>query len=162
QAATLLEQGLELARGHGDTLGIAYHLNGLGYLELLRSHPERAAARQRESVLVWHGLGDKFGVAQGLAGGACALAAPGRGERAARLLGAAESLEVAVHGAPTTGRPDRERALAAIRTSLGQEALAAALSEGRAMPPEQALDYALAEPEPQPAAVAKPGGPARP
>jgi non-specific serine/threonine protein kinase len=77
----------------------------------------------------------------GLAGVAAAQARPAR---AARLLGAAEALREAI-GAPTppAGRAAHEREVAALRAALDGEAYAAAWADGRALPLERAVDYAM-------------------
>jgi hypothetical protein len=65
-------------------------------------------------------------------------------ERAARLLGAEAALRT-VLGYQTwpTIRADYEHIVAGVRAQLGEEALAAAWAEGRAMTMEQAIVYAL-------------------
>jgi DNA-binding NarL/FixJ family response regulator len=50
--------------------------------------------------------------------------------------------------------------VAAARTSLGEDIFVAAWQEGRAMPLEQAITYALAEPEPTPASTGPRAAPA--
>jgi hypothetical protein len=80
----------------------------------------------------------------GLAGVA---AAAGGARRAARLLGAAAAL-LATAGLlqPTPGwRDDHARATAAARAQVDEQTFAAAWAEGRAMPLEQAVAYALEE-----------------
>ena len=67
--------------------------------------------------------------------------------RAARLLGASEALisAIGLRGHPYY-RPDRalyERIAARVEVTLGEAAFEAALDEGRAMSPEQAIEYAL-------------------
>jgi hypothetical protein len=64
----------------------------------------------------------------------------------ARLLGTAQALREAIRRpmAPPD-RPLVDRAVAAARRSLGEEAVAAAWAEGRAMTLEQAVAYALEE-----------------
>ena len=45
-------------------------------------------------------------------------------------------------------RPDYDRSVAAARAALDDEAFRAAWAEGRAMPQEQAVSYALEESDP--------------
>jgi predicted ATPase len=69
-------------------------------------------------------------------------------ERAARLWGAAERLRQAIgcRAAPAT-RATYERAVAAARSQLGEEAFAVAWAEGRALPLEQVIAEALVKPK---------------
>jgi predicted ATPase len=81
-----------------------------------------------------------------LVGLAEALAVAGRGERAARLLGAGTALREAlgmVLGA--FDRADIEAAVAPARAALGEEAWAAAFAAGRALTLEEAIAEALDE-----------------
>jgi hypothetical protein len=69
----------------------------------------------------------------------------GHPERACRLFGAAAALREA-GGWPLAPvyRGEYERQVAAVRDTLGEKAFTAAWAEGRAMAPEQAIEYALA------------------
>jgi hypothetical protein len=73
-------------------------------------------------------------------------AARGQAKRATRLFGAAESVreEAQVPLRPFE-RPAYDRYVAAARAALQEEAFAQARAEGRAMPLEQAVQYALEE-----------------
>ena len=81
-----------------------------------------------------------------MAGGA---GAQGQAHRAARLWGAAEALREDI-GVPL--QPEDRKLLnpylAAARSSMGEVAWQATLAEGRAMMPEQAIEYALSAEEP--------------
>ena len=65
-----------------------------------------------------------------------------RGERAARLWGAAASLREAL-GSPLlpTERADHERSAANLRAAMGEEAFTACWQEGQAMTLEQVFEY---------------------
>ena len=77
----------------------------------------------------------------GLAGAACLA---GDHERAARLFGAVAALRESDGSREIPGwRTINERDEAAARTSLGDEAFAAAWTEGRTLSLEQAVAYAL-------------------
>jgi DNA-binding NarL/FixJ family response regulator len=80
---------------------------------------------------------------EGLAGTAVGL---GDGKRAARLLGAADSLRERVGTPLPPPRIDRyERTVAAIRKGLSDAEFEALRSEGNSWPQERAIDYALEE-----------------
>jgi hypothetical protein len=68
-------------------------------------------------------------------------------ERAARLLGASEASLDAIDddGWQPLARRWHGRELTAVRAALDETALAAGWAEGRAMPPEHAVAYALEE-----------------
>jgi hypothetical protein len=84
-----------------------------------------------------------------LRGIAAILNRSGREEQAVRLLGAAEALAEGVgRTVPAAARPAYEELVAGLRESLGVAAFAAACAEGRAMRPEQAVEYALAVAQP--------------
>jgi hypothetical protein len=127
----------------------------------------------RWPVLVAHlGLGDLAAVEQDLAGALdryrpalrmliheergyaayaldrCAMVCVARGQyrRAARLFGAASAMPRASDSFFLfVGSTGAEKDLAAARLALGETAFAAAWGDGRAMTPEEALEYALAE-----------------
>jgi predicted ATPase/class 3 adenylate cyclase len=65
-------------------------------------------------------------------------------ERAARMLGAVESLYALIHfEISAKERAEHNQAIASVRAALGDEAFAAAWAEGRIMTMEQAIVYAL-------------------
>jgi hypothetical protein len=90
-------------------------------------------------------VGDRTALTWCLAGLGSAAALGGAPERAARLWGAAERLREAIGCRPApAARATYERALAAARAQLGEEAFAAAWAAGGALTLEQAIDEALA------------------
>jgi hypothetical protein len=69
---------------------------------------------------------------------------PEGAERAARLLGAAAAQFEAMGAAMwPPDRLEHERTVAAVRSALSDEVVAAAWAEGQAMPLEQVITYAL-------------------
>ena len=143
------EESLALRRELGDKGGIAAGLAALGMMALEQGD---YAARQRfeDSLTLLQKLGDKQGVAEcleGLAGVAGALGGERRQPaRAARLWGAAKALREAIDARqPPAQRLRCEHHLAVARAQLDEATWEAALNEGRAMPLEQAIAYALEE-----------------
>ncbi len=69
-----------------------------------------------------------------------------------RLFGGAEAVREAISApVPLCERADHEESISATRGALGEPAFEAAFSEGQAMSPEQAIEYALThEEEPPP------------
>ena len=89
-------------------------------------------------------LADRNGIAQGLECLAKVAVGTDAPARAARLWGAAERVREEI-GQPMlqNHRPSYNRAVAAARTALGDDAFTLAWLEGRAMTIEGAVKYAL-------------------
>ncbi|MGH3148928.1 MAG: ATP-binding protein, partial [Rubrobacter sp.] len=84
-----------------------------------------------------------------------AYCAQGRLEPAARLFGCAQTVREFVSvPVPLEERADREESISATRTGMGEAAFQAAWSEGRAMSPEQAIEYTLGGRTEEPPAAA--------
>jgi predicted ATPase/class 3 adenylate cyclase len=146
RATVLLEESLVLHRELGDKRGTAWALNSLGRFAHLRVDYGRATALYRESLRLRLELGEKSGIAACLEGLAGLAGAQGRQERAALLFGAAEALRESISWpVKHFERAGYERLadLNAIRAGLGEEAFRVAWAEGRVMPLEQAVAYAL-------------------
>jgi predicted ATPase/class 3 adenylate cyclase len=144
------EKGLTLGRSTGDRLSICIALFSLAQLALAGGDYDRAFRWFAQGILPSEELGDRGNIAHILE--ALGIVAGVRGDslKAARLLGASEALVSAIglRGHPYY-RPDRvlyERVKAKVRSKLGKAAFEAALDEGRTMPVEQAVEYALEEP----------------
>jgi non-specific serine/threonine protein kinase len=143
------EEGLTLGRSLGDRLSICIALFNLAQLALAGGDYEAASRWFAEGIAPSEELGDWGQVAHILEGLGIVAGARGEAGRAARLLGASEALinAIGLRG-HTYYRPDRtlyERVEAGARAKLGEEAFEAALGEGRAMPLERAIEYALLE-----------------
>ena len=146
RARALYEESLALSRQLRSKATIASLLHNLGHVTSVQGDQRGAAALFEEAVVLFRELGDRPGMAECLAGLAGVAAAEGRPERAAQLFGAAEgALDAAGARMSATNRANYERNLAAARALVDEEGFAAAWAEGRAMPLEQAVAYALDE-----------------
>ena len=148
-------EALAIYRELGDTLGIMRCHVGLGLTELARGNHVRAALLFEETLRLVRSVGEKLGIAYGLLGLAGAEAAQAEPGRAARLWGAAEALReeisVALSHWDLYGY-DYEGRVSAARSMLGDEgAWERVWAEGRAMTPDQAVEYALGAREGEPA-----------
>jgi predicted ATPase/DNA-binding SARP family transcriptional activator len=149
RAQALLEESLALSREVGYKEGVAWSLNQLGVLAHREGDHGQATDLLRESLEIHQNLGDRWRTASVLEAMAEALCARGRPEPAARLFGAAEAVREAISvPVPLCERADREESISAARDELGEAAFEEASSEGRVMSPEQAVEYASAEPMP--------------
>jgi DNA-binding NarL/FixJ family response regulator len=164
RAKSLAEQGLALSREVGERQAISTALYTLATLAQAELDRERARDLFEEGLTISAELGNETDVANYLEGLAAVAASEGAIARAARLWGAEEALlekiEVGVH----TYVPDRSlhrSQIAAARARLGEGAFEAAWTEGRAMTPERAIEYALereAAPEPSATPRSYPAG----
>jgi predicted ATPase/DNA-binding SARP family transcriptional activator/DNA-binding CsgD family transcriptional regulator len=148
RATVLLEESLALLRDIGDSSNIAIGLMYSGLAALTRGDHERVKALSEESLKLLQKGEDKQHIADCLEIMAGAAGAQGRAQRAARLWGAAEALreDLGVLLQPED-RKVLDPYLTTARSSLGDVAWQATLAEGRAMMPEQAVEYALSAEE---------------
>jgi predicted ATPase/class 3 adenylate cyclase len=156
-ARAMLQECLEISRALGDNMGISQLFNSLG--DVASNMGEAAAARAyyREGLAANQALGYKWGLIESLeglakvVGSGAAFDVPSASvDRdnlllvAARLWGAAQLLRETI-GAPVPP-PDveaHERNIAAARSRVEERAWNDAWTEGRAMPLEQLITYAL-------------------
>ncbi|HLE26902.1 MAG TPA: tetratricopeptide repeat protein [Anaerolineales bacterium] len=136
------------------SLPVSLTLYVLGRVAYSQGDYASAHSRFVESISLSQELGQRGGVACNLEALAALAAAhdqmqpsPLRFEglrRAARLCGAADALhDLSRFSLSPAERVERDRALAAARAALGEEAFAAVYAEGQAMTMEQAVEYAL-------------------
>jgi predicted ATPase/DNA-binding SARP family transcriptional activator len=144
RARALLEQGESFTRGIADQGARIHPLGGLGHMARDLGEYGRAAALYRETLALRQEAGDTFAIAQSLEDLAGLAARQQQWKRAATLLGAAESVCVAIGKTPPAAvREEYEGAVRGARAALGEAGLAAAWAEGRALSLEQAAAAAL-------------------
>ena len=139
-----MEEAFDLTREQDDPWSIAFALSILGNLVLQSLGSPRLAPKQHESVVLRQAIEDVVGIGRCLDSLGWVASAQAQPTRAARLFGAAELLYERVGAAPhPPWRAEHERHVATARARLGDEAFAAAWSEGRDLSPDQAIAYAL-------------------
>jgi DNA-binding CsgD family transcriptional regulator len=151
-AKRLAERGLALARevGSAEAICVACHAGTMA--SQAKGDQECAKGLLQEGLGLAAEAGNETNVAYCLEGLAAAAASEGRQARAARLWGAAEALLEKIEAAAYIYAPDRSvyrDQVSAARTRLGKTTFEAAWAEGRAMPRERAIEYALVEVEVQ-------------
>ena len=142
-ARLLFEKSLPYFRETGNETQAGWILSLLGQVSMVQGDYQTAQASY-EASLLRNGEVEKnlvpVDIPQALEGLATVVAAQGQAAWAARLWGAAEALrEVLSFPLPPVFRTDYERAVAASRVQLGEQAFAAAWAEGRTMTPDQVL-----------------------
>jgi non-specific serine/threonine protein kinase len=142
--------GAAAFQAHGDATYISLTMVRQGYLLWARGDLAGAAAQCSEALALAQRVSYFAGIAEGLEALTVVLSDLGQSERAARALGAAESLRTSMgSGLGRSARPTRlvliDRAIAALRATLGDEAYASAFAAGRTMPLEEAVAEVLGE-----------------
>jgi non-specific serine/threonine protein kinase len=158
-ARPILEESMEICRRIGDNWLLSLPYRHLGYMELREGNYDRATALFREGLSALRGLREKWFIARAVETLAITAAVQGDHARAARLFGAGAALREAV-GASVQEfyRADYDRGVAAAREGLGEAAWEDALAQGRAMSPEEAIEYALSDEETAPSPGRTPAG----
>jgi predicted ATPase/DNA-binding XRE family transcriptional regulator len=152
RATVLYKEGLALRQELGDKRGCAVGLTSLGETALAQGDTEQAAQLYRESLELNRRIQYMPGIVYCLFGFASISAMRGLPERAARLAGAAAALCDAIGlGLPNFFVAAYDRSIAAARTQLGEEVLAAAWAAGQVLPLHQAIAEALTVTAPGPA-----------
>jgi tetratricopeptide (TPR) repeat protein len=144
EAREWMTQRLSLVRSQGNDFLIASEAGNLSMVERQLGDLDAAEALARESLVTSERSGDRFTppfIFSGLA--AIALERKDH-ERAATLIGAAEShMEATGMAWPPDERPHYERTLAELQGAMTPDAFARSRSTGAAMSSNAAIDYAL-------------------
>jgi non-specific serine/threonine protein kinase len=150
RARRLSEQALALAREVGDPQATSIACHAGATVTQAEGDHERAKGLLQEGLKLSAESGDQTNVAYCLEGLAATASSEGRQACAARLWGAAEALLEKIEAAAYIYAPDRsiyQDQVSAARAKLEARAWEAAWAEGRAMPREQVIEYALSDEE---------------
>jgi predicted ATPase/DNA-binding CsgD family transcriptional regulator len=141
EARAALEAGHSVARQQGQLIALsAFILNLLGEFGTAMGQLDQAAAWLVASMELQHEGGERWAMTQSLERFAALDARRGQSERALRLAGAADALyERLGTERPAAERQKLEDWLLPVRDVLGNEAVEAALTQGRALEIEDAL-----------------------
>ncbi len=155
-AESLLQQAMQIFERLGHKFGRARTLHDLGFLAADRGDFALAGEKFAQSLVLFHELGDRRNEAKCLEGLARVSAALHHPDRAAHLLGAAESLRDKMQSPlPPSYRAAYERTVTSVRSELDAPALARSWAEGKTMTLEQAFAYALKDEELNDSALAQ-------
>jgi predicted ATPase/DNA-binding CsgD family transcriptional regulator len=145
QARAWLEESLTLAEALGDK-HIGPALVVLGSVALREGDREAARSYLERALTTSGGRGDMQGLSYALEAWGALAVMDRRPERAARLLGAAESIRDRIGIVlPAGDRDFHDGDVAAVRAALGDDAFAAAWSEGLALSTDEAITEALSQ-----------------
>ena len=141
ESRSLLDETLVILSRFDDRWGRAMSLSLLGHVELATGDPDRARDRFRESISLHQEIGNPLFLSWCLEGIAGVAVSRGECEHAARLHGTRqallESLGMLIPPAHPAGY---EATLAAIHSTLNEDAFAREYDRGRTQTPEQAFN----------------------
>jgi tetratricopeptide (TPR) repeat protein len=138
------EEAVAILRERGNATPLRASLDTLGWAALLRGDYERSRAIHDENLNMSREVNDKVGVTHALYSLACVEGISGEATRAAHLWAAASALGDTVGYAEyPRERSLREPYRTSIRSRIGETAFEQAWEEGRAMPQDAAIEYAL-------------------
>src|ERR671934_2060623 len=136
EARTLYAESLERNRARGAQLIVAVELTNFGYVEKASGRLDVAEAGLREAIPISLSIGNSYILAHNLVALSAIVAASGRAEESARLLGKADSIfaETGLMLDPAD-KPEYEAAIATTQATLGDEGYDAAYATGEALDP---------------------------
>jgi non-specific serine/threonine protein kinase len=144
RAETAYEESLTISREVGAKEREEAALQNLGHVAQRQGDYDRAGALHRQALALNREFGSKYFIAFSLAALAGPVGAKGQPKRAARLLGASETLfESMGIGQQPADRLEVDRYVVDVRAQLDEAAFEAAWAEGQAMSLEEAVIYAL-------------------
>jgi predicted ATPase/DNA-binding CsgD family transcriptional regulator len=139
-ARSLLEESVTIFKEVGDKKAVGKSLSYLGRVVAFQGEVDAARTLFDQSLVLLREVDDKEGMAFCLEGLASVIASQGEPMRAVLLWGAVESLrETLGTSIPPEERASYDRAIAVVRTQIGEQAFSNTWTEGRKMTLEQAL-----------------------
>ena len=142
----LFEESTRLFAEIGDITQMNAGRSDLAHALRRHGRSDEALALYHETIRAWQHLGASGAVAHQLESLAVIAVAQSQPARAARLLGAAETLRSSVGaGMMPAERAEYDQALAELRDRLPAAELEAAWASGRTMGMDEAIEYALGD-----------------
>jgi len=140
-ARVALAEAVDLLRAAGDTFGLANALYDHGRVLVADGELDRGRAALLEALHRHAAAGDMSGVVYMLDALSELAVEEGRAERAVRLAAAADAMRGSLRARAPSSIVGEWDVRAAVRGDLGEDAVAAAWAEGRAMGLERVLTY---------------------
>jgi non-specific serine/threonine protein kinase len=144
-AASLLREGVEIARGTGNRFQVADGLAALVEIHMIRGNDQEAYAGAIEAIGLFRELDHPAGVGMLLETVAGLESSKGRHDRAMRTAGAARRIRETIGGGAWPSMFTFEDPEPAARAAIGDEAVERALAEGREMDLDAAIAFVLDE-----------------
>jgi hypothetical protein len=130
----------------GDQLSVTGHQSEMAHIARQMGNYREALALYRETLPDWQKIGHRGAVAHQLECMAFIAKGQEQGERAVKLMSAAEALREASSSPRTPQeRLEYERELEGLRAGLDEKAFDLLWAEGQSMTMDQAVDFAMSE-----------------
>jgi predicted ATPase len=144
-AVSQFEECIKLIKGGtGNLPGVAFSLFHLGRIARIQDDHKSAHSHHSEGIRLFWQMGDRRGIGYSLSGFACLALAEKKTARAARLIGAVDSIREDLGSLlETILQIEFEQTRIAVQKTMGREKYGAAWSEGRALPLDQAFRLAI-------------------
>lgn len=143
-ARALYQESIELARSQGNERALATEIINLGSVEFLAENLDEAARYYVDGLKRAHALHNMYLLSTPLIGLGAISAVRGEGGRAATLLAGGEAVVEGTGGVlDPDDQPLFDQGVAMARAATNEKTFTAAWAEGRAMPLEQVIEYAL-------------------
>ena len=137
---------LDLHREMGDHLSVTGHQSAMAHVARQMGNYQEALALYRETLPDWQKIGHRGAVAHQLECFAFIAKAREQGERAVKLMSAAEALREASNSPRTPQESiEYDRELEGLRAGVDEKAFHSLWEEGKSMSMEQAIDFAMDE-----------------
>jgi len=144
RAREFYQESAELGRSLGDERLVAMEIINLGSVEFLAENFDEAAGYYLDGLKKAHALRNTYLLSPSLIGLGAISAVRGKGGRAATLLAAGQALVEATGGVlDPDDQPLFDQGVSRARAATDEKTFTAAWAEGRAMPLEQVIEYAL-------------------
>ena len=139
---------LDLHKDMGDQLSVIGHQSTMAHVWRQIGDYKKALALYRETLPDWQKIGHRGAVAHQLECFAFIAKAQEQGERAVKLMGAAEVLREASSSPQTPQeRIEYDKELAGLRAGMDEKTFNLLWAEGQSMNMDQAIDFAMGENE---------------
>jgi predicted ATPase/class 3 adenylate cyclase len=137
---------LDLHREMGDRLSVTGHQSEMAHVARRMGNFQEALALYHETLPEWQEIGHRGAVAHQLECFGFIAKAQEQGERAVKLLSAAEALRTASKSPRTPQEGiEYDREVAGLRAGMDEKEFDLLWEEGKSMTMEQAVDFALGE-----------------
>jgi non-specific serine/threonine protein kinase len=147
-ARACYEESLSNRLDRQEPNGVSESLHNLGQLAVRQGQLNQARVYYMQSLMIRQKLGNRLHIADSLEGLGTLAAVCENPQRTARLLAAARSLREGVDALTSSTKQDRlNTIISKMCSALGEVAFIKEWDLGRAMPLDQAIDYALKDEE---------------